>query len=221
DKFHKNDERLYVMIRNMHLSSGDVLTTTNIPHPMASLLQSEYPEVENLTTLISWEIEPLFEHEGKSSIEKGRYVTPTFFDVLYFNLVEGDKKTALSDNSSIVITERLAKKYFGSYQQALGQSLRVSNKDFKVSGIVADPGSNSSFQFDWLLPEALYISTNSWVEDWHNGSFNIVFTLREGANVAAFSKKIEQEINNHTNHEADERLSLQKYSDQYLHGTFV
>jgi ABC-type antimicrobial peptide transport system permease subunit len=67
----------------------------------------------------------------------------------------------------------------------------------------------------------LFISQNSWVEDWHNGSFAIVFTLREGADAAAFSKKMEQEINEHTNNEADERLSLQKYSDQYLYGTFV
>ncbi len=219
DKFHNNDDRLYVVIRNIHLSNGDVLTMTGIPHPMTSVLENEYPEVESLTTL-SWEMEYLFELDGKSTMESGRYVKPEFFDVLAYPLIEGDEKTALGDNSSIVITKRLAEKYFGT-KPALGQTIRVANADFKVTGIVANPGNNSSLKFDWLLPESLYISMNSWMEDWHNGSFKIIFALREGTDAVAFSKKIEQEINEHTNNEADERLSLQKYSDQYLHGTFV
>jgi putative ABC transport system permease protein len=219
DKFHNNDDRLYVVIRNMHLSNGDVLTTKGIPHPLTSVLQDEYPEVEGVTT-ISWAMEYLFELEGTSTMEKGRYVKPEFFDVLAYRLLEGDQKTALIDNSSIVLSERLAEKYFGN-KTALGQTIRVANKDLKVTGIVANPGTNSSLQFDWLLPETLFISQNSWVEDWHNGSFSIVLTLREGTDASAFSKKFEQEINEHINNEADERLSLQKYSDQYLHGTFV
>lgn len=219
DKFHNNDDRLHVVIRNMYLGNGDVQTTKGIPHPLAAVLQNEYPEVESLTT-IGWELEYLFEQERKSTLEKGRYVNPEFFNVLAYRLVEGDRKTPFRDNNSIVLTERLAEKYFGT-KSALDQTIRVANTDLKVTGIVANPGKNSSLQFDWLLPEALYISMNSWVEDWHNGSFSIVFTLREGTDASAFSKKFEQEINEHTNHEADERLSLQKYSDQYLYGTFV
>ena len=49
----------------------------------------------------------------------------------------------------------------------------------------------------------------------------MAFTLKEGADVVAFSKKVEQEINNHTNNTADERLFLQKFSDRYLHATFT
>lgn len=219
DKFHKNDDRLFIVIRNMYLSNGDVLTMTGIPHPLTTVLQTEYPEVENLTT-VSWQMEYLFELDGKSTMETGIYVTPKFFDVLNYPLMEGDQRTALNDISSIVISERLAQKYFGGSKQALSQTIRVANKDFKITGVVADPGNNSSLKFDWLLPEALFMLTNKWMEDWHNGSFSIVFTLREGTVPSVFSAKMEQEINKHTNNEADERLSLQKYSDQYLHGTF-
>jgi putative ABC transport system permease protein len=73
---------------------------------------------------------------------------------------------------------------------------------------------------NWVIPVEEFISRNDWVESWFNGGFSIAFTLNEGTDVSTFAKKIEQEVNEHTNHEADERLIIQKYSARYLHSTF-
>jgi len=103
----------------------------------------------------------------------------------------------------------------------IGEILRIDNKrDFKIAGIFENPSGLSSLQFDWLIPAHDYISRNPWVESWYNGGFRIVFTVMEGTDMEAFAQKIEQQINTHTNYDADERLLFQHYGDRYLYGTY-
>jgi len=221
DKFHEHDARLYQMLRNMHLAGGEILTTDAIPQPVKGLLESEYAEVDKVS-LVSWELELLLQKDETTFREKGRYVSPQFFEIFSFPFIAGDRSTALSEIHSIVISEDLAKKYFKTLDQAVGQTLRVNNEqDFTVMGIFKNPGTRSSLQFDWVIPADEYILQNDWVESWYNGGFSIFFTLKENADVHTFRKTVEQEINNHTRHEADERLVIQKFSDRYLHSTFA
>ena len=221
NKFHEKSDRIYQVWRNMYQQSGDVITTAFIPQPMEITLRQEYPELENVTT-ISWDVEMLFRRDYKTTYETGRYVAPGFFEVFTFPFIAGDAKTALKDIHSIVISERLARSYFGDkWNEAIGQTFKVDERqDFVVSAILKDPGLNSSIRFDWLIPSGEFIQRNKWMESWYNGGCQIFFTLKEGADIAAVRKRAEQEINTHTNHEADERIYLQLFADNYLHGKF-
>jgi len=128
NRFHENSDRLYQVWRNMYQQSGDVITTNFIPQPMEITLRQEYPEIENVTT-ISWEIESLFRKEEKSTYEKGVYVGPGFFQVFTFPLIAGDEKTALNDIHSIVISERLARSYFGDkWNESIGQTFKIDER---------------------------------------------------------------------------------------------
>jgi putative ABC transport system permease protein len=220
DRFHTKESRTYQILRNMHLAEGQVVTTTAIPQPLKPRLEAAYPEIEDVT-LISWEMERLFRYGTQAFKERGRHVSRSFFDIFSFDVVAGDRKTGLNDIHSIMISRTLAHKYFGSPQLALNQTIRIDDlQDFTVSAIFEDPGPNSSLQFDWLIPDHEYITRNTWVESWYNGGFSIVCTLRPEADATAFAARLEQEINAHTNHEADERLVIQKFGDRYLYGTF-
>jgi ABC-type antimicrobial peptide transport system permease subunit len=148
-------------------------------------------------------------------------VSPQFLEIFTFPLVTGSSGSAMKDIHSILVSETLAKKYFGSSQLAIGQNLQINNnQDFTVTGVFQDTDKRSSFTFDWLIPAEEYIQRNDWVESWFNGGFRIVFTLKKNADLAAFSKKVEQETNEHTNHTADERLFPQLFSDRYLHSVY-
>src|SRR5687768_2888722 len=178
DKFHEKDARLYQMLRNMHQSDGHVITTEAVPQPVKPLLETKYPEVDKVT-LIGWENEFLFQKDEKIFRENGRYVSPEFFEVFSFPLVSGNPATAMEDIHSIVISESLAKKYFESAKNALGQTLRINNaQDFNVTGIFKDLPKTSSLQFNWVIPVEEFISRNDWVESWFNGGFSIAFTLK-------------------------------------------
>ncbi len=144
--------------------------------------------------------------------------------IFSYPLIAGDPNTAMKDLNSVLISDRLALKYFGNNwkdNNVIGRTLRIDNsRDFTVTGVFENPSSNSSLQFNWLIPAREYIRRNDWVENWGNGGFSMVITLKKGTDVEAFAKKVEQEINNHTNNPEDERLFIQKYSDRYLHGAF-
>ncbi|NJN41645.1 MAG: FtsX-like permease family protein [Flammeovirgaceae bacterium] len=75
-------------------------------------------------------------------------------------------------------------------------------------------------QFDWIIPAQEYIQRNEWVESWYNGAFRTYICLREDADINAMRLKVEQEVNNHTNNEANEPLYLQLFADNYLNATF-
>ena len=222
DKFHVKADRIYQVWRNMHQGDGSIMTTPGIPQPLAPVLEEEYPEVEDVT-LLSWEMEFLFRLDDKTSYEKGRYASPGFFNVFSFPLLAGDPTTMLNDVHSVAISESVAIKFFGENwkEQALGKSLKVDERqEFLVTGVFADPGSNSSFSFDWILPAREYIQRNDWVEDWGNGGFRIYISMQEGADMAGMRSKVKDEIVRHTNDGVNEFIYLQRFADNYLNGTF-
>jgi predicted permease len=221
DKFHAKADRLYQVWRNMHQAQG-ISTTPGIPQPLENVLRDEYPEVEDVTA-VSWEMEFLFRLNEETSYEKGRYASPGFFQVFSYPLLTGDPVTALDDLHSVVISERLAKKFFGDNWPALaiGSLLKIDERqEFSITGVFKDPGSNSSLKFDWIIPEAEYMSRNDWVDSWYNGGVRIFLTLKDQASLTAVQGRVREEINNHTNHEANELIYLQRFSDNYLHSTF-
>lgn len=221
DQFHANSDRIYQVWRNMHQGSGEVITTSSIPQPMELVLKDEYPEVEDITLL--WNMSLLFRTGEEFSYETGHFASPEFFRIFSFPLLVGNPATALENPRGVVISERLAHKFFGPDwpSRVLDETFRIeATREYAVTGVFKDPGTNSSLQFDWVLPAQAYVQENEWVQSWFNGSFEIYFTLREGADIHAVKDRAVQEINKHTDHAADERIYLQQFSDHYLHSTF-
>ena len=222
DKFHAKAERIYQVWRNMHQGNSEVVTSAAIPQPLELTLENEYPEVDEVT-LMSGDFPLLFKKGEEISMESGRFVSPEFLSIFSFPLIVGNPGTALNDPNGVVISENMALKYFGPgwRHEVLDQTINIDGSNvFSITGVFQDPGGKSSIQFDWLLPAQLFISQSDWVESWFNGSFQIFFTLNEGANLSAVQQRVEQEINIHTDYAADERIYLQKFTDTYLYSTF-
>ncbi len=226
DKFHKDGDRVYQLFRNMRQTGGVVNTTFTIPKPMADLMRSEYSEVDQVAQL-SWPVEVLLSDGENPSKVEGRFVTPEFLDLFTYPLIIGDKESALEDMNSILISESQAIRFFGDEWKAnaLGKSIRVDNEaDAIVTGVFQDPGSNSSLDFDWLIPAEAFFVENDWVEDWGNGNFNIFFTLKDESSAPTIQERIYSEILDHTKDNAgagDETLIMVKYADRYLYSNFV
>lgn len=223
DQFHPKSDRLYQVWRNLVQSNGTVETTWGIPFPLEHVLRTQYPEVDAVTSY-AWENEYMFRVGDISSYEKGRFATPGFFDVFGYRLIAGDPKKVLIDKPTMVISDRMALKFFGAdwRQTAMGQSMKVDERsDYEITGIFETPGDNSSVQFDFLIAAQGFIERNEWVGSWHNGGFSMFFTLKPGVDVEAVQKRLEKEVIKNTNNESNEPLFMQLFSDHYLHGTFA
>ncbi len=222
DRFHDNGENIHRVWRHMHQANGTVISMGYTPQPVMDVLLTEYPEVEQLTAL-SWNMDVLFERGEVIGNEYGMYASKDFFEVFSYELLAG-AGDVLADPTKIVISDQLARKYFGAteddFSNVIGETIVVDEEEsYMVSGVVRSPGHLSSLQFDWLLPLKGLMDTNDWMRSWNSGSIRIFVELSPGTQ-AAVAQRIEQEINDHVEEDIDERLTLQPLNDQYLYSQF-
>ena len=219
DHFHANSDRLYRIMENQTYTDGRIYTFAATPGPMAPFIKDKFPEIEKATRY-TWEVQNLFQLDDKSFFEMGRYVDQDFLEMFSFPFVKGDLNTALKDKSSIVITEKMANKYFGD-GDALGKDFLLNTRNsFKVTGVIKDPPKNSTIQFDYLLPFQFFFDENrNWIDQWGNNNIRTYILLRADANAADFENKIKHEIKEH-NEDSNVELFLQPFRDAYLYGDF-
>lgn len=160
DRFHQNSDRIYRVCLERQTPARHVVSAANHPGT-APALKAEYPEVEDYTRVM-----PQFLRMGKlvalscideKNEEKIFYeehiyiVDPSFLTLFSFPLKYGDAGNALTDPSSIVISESVAGKYFGS-ENPIGSILTADGRrPFKVTGVFEDVPANSHIKFDILM----------------------------------------------------------------------
>lgn len=152
DNFHQNSETTF----RLSGAWGEELIkrTAIIPNQWAEEIAENFPEIQQYTRVRKMlRFSPLV-----SSSDKGFYESnfiradSTFFDIFSFELLEGDKNTALDDPNVIILTESKAHKIFGR-TDVLGQTITLDNEqDYKVTGVLKDLPTNSHLHFDFILP---------------------------------------------------------------------
>ncbi len=158
DKFHNGSENIY----RITLQASNPQTRT--PHPMAQALVNDFPEVVSAVTLT-----PLYgpgltlqsryirnpENNTMFKIPDGFAADSTFFDVFDFELIAGDEKSALKSPGSVVITEEMATRFFGT-TDVLGKTLEAAEDGSSglISGVMKNPPKNSHFHPQYIIPYA-------------------------------------------------------------------
>ena len=218
DRFHTHIEQLYQVKRHVYYTNGPIMTYSTIPKPLAQVLEDDYPEIQQ-AELVSWEDELLLAHGEHRYREAGNYVGEDFFTIFSYPLVEGDPATALQDINAIVISETLARKYFGE-RSAIGNVLRLDNReDVRVSGVFQDIPEQSSLTFGFVLPMKKYVRDNDWVEDWGSNGMRMFVMLAPKTDVSQLTAKIKNIVDDRVQNEQVD-LFLQPYQDRYLYGKY-
>jgi len=189
DKFHENAENLYRVEENQHYS-GRIFHVTVTPYPLAPALKDEIPEIIDATRCV-WVGGALLRYGDNAFFESyGRAVDPSFFHMFTFPFISGDKNTALNSPYSLVITEKIAKKYFGE-EDPLGKVILVNNQyDFTVTGIMKNVPQNSYLQFDMIIPYEFLEKTGRTNEQFGSNSILTFVQLQENIPVEQVNEKI-------------------------------
>lgn len=192
DRFHENAESLYRIT-----ADATTIQVATTPAALAVALKAELPEVKNAGRL-SMRIESLFEVGNIKFKEKnGFFADSSLLQMFSFPLIKGNAKTALSSPDGIIISEKLAKKYF-AHKDALGKTIKLNNKDFFiVKGILKNIPTNAHLQFDYLIPLSFAAKTNDNLKSnsWGNFTFYSYVHLDEGftttpSNISLLNEKI-------------------------------
>jgi putative ABC transport system permease protein len=193
DRFHENIDQLY-WVPVWYQLGNEVTPAIGSPPALAQGLEEDYPEIVNATRY--YPHSALVKHGQRNFTEQMKMVDPSFLQMFTFPLVKGDPQTALSDPYSLILTERMAEKYFG-HEDPLGKILRIDNEcDVAVTGVARDMPNNSTLRFDFLSPIGLadVLTRADRTDTWYNCCFYTMAQLREGADYQAVSEKIRDRI---------------------------
>lgn len=194
DRFHENADNIYRIVnyRGDYQNRG-----AGTPAPLAPALKSEIPEVVNFTRFA-----PIFKvvvRHNDNIFYEDRIVLadPAIFEMFSFPFIQGDARTALSDPNNVVITEEMAKKYFGNVDP-IGKILFFEDGEgAKVTGIINNIPYNSHIQFDFLLPFQLVYDKRIMSTYWGDYNFNSFVQLSGSADIQVLSQRVTEVARTH------------------------
>ena len=222
DQYNTNAERIYRITHNE--KTAEIPGTRHLATvgpPLGPALKQKFPEVEE-TVRFRYTAERIV-RVGEMQNYESRifYVDPSVFKVFTLPLTAGNAETALSLPNSVVITETMARKYFGN-EPALDKEIILDNNlPLKVTGVLALPAA-TSLQFDFLLPFETFKVPFGYpvtLDSWGWISFHTYVLLKPGTDPKAFEAMLDEGIiKEHWQGDAAKKfkLELQRITDIYL-----
>ncbi len=152
DTFH-NDYKKIFRVYHKRTYPDKISYGVPLPVPLAPEINNKYAEVESLL-----EIRPsgnrLFKMEDHLIFEpNGLYTSSEFFEFFNIKVISGDPTKTLELPNNLILTEKLARKYYGdNWQDMVGKNILIDNStNYTVSGIIENPSSNFHLSFDYLI----------------------------------------------------------------------
>ncbi len=234
DRFHANADRIYRANRfyNSNNVNEDAATCS---WPFGPTIAEDYPDlIEHTVRFFNGFNRQIFMEYHKSDQEVVRFnetgvyvVDSTVFDVFTFPFIAGDPATALDEPNCVVMTETMARRYFGN-EPAIGKVIRLEeqeNLDLKITGLMKDIPSQSHFKMDALVSMSTIVRQfnpqvlNGWV--W-NPCWTYVM-LRKGVSQSMLEQHLPDFYLNHYPDLSDQdvTLYLQPVKDIHLHSHHV
>ena len=224
DSFHQNDDQLYWVMSNFDIN-GEILTWNYTSGKLAGAMKEEFPEVDNAVRVSNHFFRPegIISLDNKHFEATGMFVSPNFFEVMTYPIIVGNGDKVLDSKSSILVSETMAIKVFGSAENAISRVIEVENwllsGEYEVSGVYKDPPNTANDQFDYVLNYSVLVDADQWSDHWNGGYARTYLVLKEGTDINNFNEKIDDFITQKTGNERFE-LFVQKYSDNYLYGEY-
>jgi putative ABC transport system permease protein len=220
DKFNEKDGRLFRAMEHRVRATG-IWTSPTTPGPLGEALVNDMPEVEYAIPT-TWPQPTTLSLNDKNITAFGRFAGKDFFNMFSYELIAGDANQVLTDKSSVVISDVLARKLFNTTENVVGKSIDYQHESqLIISGIFKSMPVNASDQFEFVASFEKYKEGQDWLLSWGNTGTQTLVLLKRGVNVDEFNTKIADYIKVKTKNEITYRtLFLKGYADNYLYGKY-
>ena len=190
--------------------------------PVAPALQADFPEIEKIVRFMS-PVNILLQH-GENRIQQDNllFMDSTAFDIFSWKMIYGDPHTALIAPNSIVLTRRIAEKFFGD-TNPVGQVLRGDNQvNFSVTGVMEDVPSNSQFTFNGLISMSTMRNFRSEIFGWWGYvDFYTYLLLKKNATIESLKARAADFVKRNDPGDKGYAIAFEKMTDAYLHSVAV
>ena len=222
DSFHPEKNRIYRIVTEDHLEQ--ITYSPGIPSAVGNTFRREYPFFEKTAMVYVRKKRqislPYRTGDNKFQEEEGvAFAEPDFFKIFNFPLITGDRNNILSEPNTAIVTNRIARKYFGN-ENPIGKTIRLDNKlDFQITGILQDIPKNTDRRQEIYLSYKNLKDHNPWVaqENWlgyaHEQQCFVV--LKQGVLASTVNKAFPEFTNRHYqgDYQKEWQFRLQPLSD--------
>jgi putative ABC transport system permease protein len=193
DRSYPGADRIY------RLEAQGKYTGADWPAPLSRTIQNNFPEVEySARIMLTLPVELRRADQQQSTYEQGViYADQPFLDAFQLPIVFGNRRTALMEPWTMVISKNLADKYYQG-QNPVGQIMYVDNDKahpYRISAVMADiPTTSHLHPFNFFLSLAGREFGDGEQTNWGWSNYWVYIKLKAGANEAAFEKKLNADI---------------------------
>lgn len=220
DTFHEKSDRVFRVLTVDQRNPEQVRRYGVTAAPLGPELENNYPQVVDMVRLHRFVGQVVFEMDGTNFQERDWYTAdPNFFDVFDFKFVSGDKTTALQKPFSLVLTESMAKKYFGD-EDPVGEIIaETSFGPVTVTGVIEDHPENSHLQFNMLFSQVR--TDDAWtnyINSWEKFGAYTYIVLNDVNSIAALRAEVPKlEQKRMAKFDGGLAIEFQPMEDIYLH----
>ncbi len=237
DRFHEKADRI-VRVTFRASMNGNKINEANVMPLTAQTLRRDYPDVLDATRLrVAGE---LMLTKGNNLVRENAvaFADSNFFDVFSFPLVKGNPKTALQQPNTVVISDKMARKYFGE-TSPIGKTLTpkgsFGGSVLNVTGVMADFPASSHLHYDFLV--AMAGLDDAKATSWMQSEFYTYLVLSPGYDYRKLEAKLPQVVQKYMGPEIQQAfgmpfakfreagndlgLRLQPLTDIHLHSNFA
>jgi len=188
DRYHTDVERACRIVIDIRSQTANRIFAPISP-TVAPALKADYPQVEHSArALIPWASRLVKRKDALFYEDRFMYADQELFDIFTIPFIKGTARESLIRPNTIVISQRMAYKYFGN-SNPLGETLEINKKEYEITGIVKDSPENTHLKYDLI---ASLETLKNWNEmsNWHSTMFYTYLKLRPGVKMEEFSRKI-------------------------------
>ena len=179
DNYNVNKDRIFRVDGDIQFGGNHFILAV-CQEPMGPTLKKDFPAIKQYTRFRNYG--GFLLKKGNNNIQEDRviFADSTMFDVFTLPMIAGNPKTALVDPRSVVITEKMAKKYFNS-TDVVGKSLVYNDTgNLKITGVIKDIPKQSHFNFDFFV--SINGSLQAWeINNWLSHNLNTYVLLDKNA----------------------------------------
>ncbi len=192
DKNYENGDRIFRVVQVQNIN-GKIIPSTVLQAPLAETMKNEFPEIEDAGRI-------MYFGAGKNRIRRSdrndyfnesgfAFVDQSILDIFNFPVVEGELAHALDKVNTVVISKRVADKFFPG-EDPLGKSFIVNNdvkNPITVTAVIDDFPENSHMKFNFLMDLTFSKVAQ---QNWNFSSFHNYVLLKPGTNIALLEDKL-------------------------------
>jgi len=220
NNFHADKDRIAALMVNKKFSNNEIASYPAVPSLLAPTLAKDLPGIE-YAARTSWGDVRLLSKDEKKFTEYGLYVDHDFLNIFTFPLIAGNKAEVLRKPHTILLSETLAKKYFGD-ENPIGKEILVERTTpYIIEGIFKDIPANATLTFDYLMPMKDYLDqTMGGLENWTSNNLRSYVKFKAGVTKTSMNASILKFMDKYTDQQVNTTLFFWELNDWYLRFDF-